>query len=220
MKETVFPGDFVQITGDTEHELHIPRGDQAIEYAVYSDTESWLYLHCESVVIPLAHGLSYSGRVLVRDAKWLLLRVAKKSAVVAARVASEERRLRDTNSGKPVATHVPAPPPLDVLAMARRLVGQKEDRGGEYLTPEDLEEMFPDDVDTEFGPGHVQLEEDEDIEDAIQARRARKAAQRASQNQPNQRAAGKEGDAGSERRSSDRGKPAERRPKEAAEDVD
>lgn len=219
MKEVYFPGNFEQLSGETEYELTIPRGDQAIEYAVYCDTEAWLYVHCESVVIPIAHGLSFSGRALVRDAKWLVLRVARKTAIVAVRVASEERRLSDKNSGKPVATHVPAPPALDVLAMARRLVGQREDVPLEGFSAEDLEDLVPDDVDTEFGLGYTQLEEDEDIIDAVQAKRERDKAAKPPEDKPTEGPSGKERGAGKQRRPSDGDEPSKSRAT-ASGDVD
>jgi len=51
-----------------------------------------------------------------------------------------------------------------------------EESGNYKIEGEDLEELFaglPDDVDTEFGPGFTQLEDDEEIVDAHERYQAR-----------------------------------------------
>lgn len=174
-------GEFVCHNGSTEYQLAVEQGDCQLDYFILADAEIQLYVSLGDTVLPLAVGTTLRGRILVKDAKWLMVRTAKKSTIIAAQVFQYRRRLIDENDRKPVAMHVPAAPPVDIRQMVDRLLAQKLEERGEYqveMTAEDLEDMYPEDVDTEFGPGHVQLEEDEDIYEELARRKAAKDAAR------------------------------------------
>jgi len=170
--------EFVCHVGSTEYQLAVEPGDCQLDYFLLADGEVQLYISLGDTVLPLAVGSTIRGRVLVKDAKWLLVKT-KKTTLVAAQVFQAPRRLIDTNDRVPVAMHVPTAPPVDLRAMVDRLLAQKLEERGEYqveMTNEDLEDLYPEDVDTEFGPGHVQLEEDDEIEEILHAERARRKA--------------------------------------------
>jgi len=173
--------EFVCHTGSTEYELAVEPGDCQIDYFILADTEVQLYVCLGDKVLPLAVGTNLRGRILVKDARWLLLKAPKKTAIVASQVFQSPRRLIDVNDRKPVAMHVPTAPPVDLRTMVDRILGQKLEERGQYqveMTNEDLEDLYPEDVDTEFGPGHVQLEEDEDIYEELSRRKAARDAAR------------------------------------------
>lgn len=173
--------EFVCHNGSTEYQLAVEPGDCQLDYFILADGEVQLYIALGETVLPLAVGSTIRGRVLVKDARWLMVRTAKKSTIVAAQVFQNPRRLIDTNDRKPVAMHVPTNPPVDIRQMVDRILAQKLEERGQYqveMTNEDLEDLYPEDVDTEFGPGHVQLEEDEDIYEELARRKAAKDAAR------------------------------------------
>jgi len=209
------PSEFVIQNGATEYQLAVEPGDCQIDYFVLADAEVQLYICCGEAVIPLAVGTSVRGHLLVKDAKWLMLKTQKKSTIIAARVFQAPRRLIDVNDRKPVAMHVPTAPPVDLRTMVDRIVGQRLEERGQYqveITNEDLEDLYPEDVDTEFGPGHVQLEEDEDIYEELARRKAaRDAARKGSKGKggPETPAAGKEPASTSGGGKEEPGKPAE-----------
>jgi len=177
--------EFVCHTGSTEYQLAVEPGDCQIDFYLLSDTEIQLYLSLGDKVLPIAVGTTVRGRLLVKDARWLMVKTGKKSAIIASQVFQNPRRLIDVNDRKPVAMHVPTAPPVDLRTMVDRIVGQRLEERGQYqveITNEDLEDLYPEDVDTEFGPGHVQLEEDEDIYEELSRRKAaRDAARKGSQ---------------------------------------
>lgn len=159
-------------TGETYYEVPLPAGDCQVDYTIMADGEVALYAGFEGKVVPIDHGTKLNGVLYIKDAEMLAIRTARKGIAVAIQVFHAERRLTDINDGKPLAVHVPTPPKMDLQQMMMRMVGQKPEHqlGDLELTPEEIQEQFPDDVDTEFGPGYVQLEEDEDIIDALRQR--------------------------------------------------
>lgn len=161
-------------TGETYYEVPLPTGDCQVDYTILADGEVSLYAGFQGKVVPIDHGVKLNGVLFIKDAEMLAIRTARKSIAVAIQVYHAERRLTDVNDGKPLAVHVPTPPTMNLQEMMMRMVGQKPEHqlADMELSPEEIQEQYPDDVDTEFGPGYVQLEEDEEIYDALKAREA------------------------------------------------
>lgn len=163
--------EFEVKSGEAEYALELPSGDCQLDYRVFADGDVALYLSAGAKVVPLDVGTRLTGRVMVRDAKWLLVKPAKKSTQVAISVHHAARRLTEYNSGKPVAVFVPEPPKVDLKTMVSRILAERGEAPPDIeFGPEDLADLMPDDVDTEFGTGFTQLEDDEDIADALRKR--------------------------------------------------
>jgi len=159
-------------TGDINYEVPLPKSDCQVDYSVMADGVVSLYAGFDGKVVPIEHGSKFHGVLLIRDAECLFLKTQDKATIVAIQVYHTERRLTEVNDGKPLAVHVATPPTINVQEMAMRILGQRlEGEAGDIeLTPEELAEMYPEDVDTEFGPGFVQLQDDEELYDALKAR--------------------------------------------------
>jgi len=169
---------FEMFSGKKEYAIDLEDGDCQLDYLVLSDCPCAVYVACGDKVLPIAVGVRCQGRVLVRDAKWIMIKPEKVSACVAIQVYHARRRITDHNDGKPVAVYVPQLPPIDLRAQVNRLVAQRLEESDSYLIERDDPEL-PDDIDDEFGAGSTQLEEDEEIEEYLHAQRERAAAAKA-----------------------------------------
>lgn len=156
--------------GEESYEVPLPKGDLQLDYEVMADGPVSVYLGLAGKVLPVDHGSKVSGMLLVCDAELVIVKPVKKATMCAISVYSAPRKLIDYNDGKPHTVHLPVPPVVNLQEMAMRLVGAKLEAPDVDITPEELADMYPDDVDTEFGAGYVQLEEDEEIYDALSKR--------------------------------------------------
>jgi len=160
-------------SGADSYAIDLEDGDCQLDYLVLSDMQCAVYLGLGDKVLPIAVGTRVSGRLLVKDAHWLMVKPENPAAQVAIQVFHVARRVVDANDGKPVAVYVPTLPPVDLRAQVSRLVAQRLEETDSYLIDRDPPEL-PDDLDEEFGPGSVQLEDDDEIEEHLNALRKRK----------------------------------------------
>jgi len=191
--------EFVVFCGEKEYVVPIPQGDVQIDYTVLADGPCAIYVAFGEKSVPLDVGHKLMGRLLVADVRWMMVKPEKKTTMVAIRVLHRERHLSDKNDGLSAVVQVPDREPYDVRAMVRRLVGQELDdaRGRTYDGPE-LDELVPDDVDPEFGMGHVQLEEDDELEEILHDARARARAARSGKGRAGEGQGGEGGNIGGE----------------------
>lgn len=203
--------------GEADYAVELGGGDRQVDYSILCDCECAVYIGAgKDKGIPIAVGTNVRGRVLVKEAQWLLVKPAKRTAVVAIQVMACERRIQDPVDGKPLAVFVPELPPINLMDHMRRLVGQKAEEEDIYIQM-DEEDLFPDDIDAEFGSGSMQFEEDDEIAEVIENEiRARREAAEAGKRGTDRREEDTEGDpeepGPAPRRRAKKKKPAEEAP--------
>lgn len=170
--------DFDVKTGDKEYVIDLEDGDLQLDYLFYCDRPFQLYIGMGDKVIPLGAGFTMQGRLRIKDARWLMLKT-EKTAQLACQVFAQTVAITERLDYTPLVVSIAPPPSVDMRAMVSRLVGQALEethgRGKQEVEIDELVGDLPDDVDPEFGPGFMDLDE-ERTESYIHAVRERQRA--------------------------------------------
>lgn len=174
--KVIHPELFSVVSGQSEYVIDVPDGDCQLDYWIMSDGWCTLYLSSDAHVMPLECGYSISGRCLVRGAKALIVKAAP-TAAVAIRVFHSEATVADPIDDKPIAVAIPEPQQIPLSELIGRVVADRVRAEVAALTgkePEDLEvdvddllEDLPPDIDEEFGPGHMEMDDDGPLFDEL-----------------------------------------------------
>lgn len=166
--DIVDPGIITVLTGETQHLIDLPDGDCQVDYDIRADGECKLYwiVADDGVLIPEALGAFLKGRRRVRHLKGMAVRCSK-STRVGITVYHQQVQIVDPLNDEPVEIITPEMPPMSLAQMVGGLVAQELASRGvddDQLDPEDIiEDMIesmPDDIDPEFGPGNMELDDE------------------------------------------------------------
>lgn len=181
--------------GREKYEVDLPDGHCQIDYELYSDGPLVLFVVAGKSVLPLDRGHRLCGRSRVRDMKSLLIRPDDKSQIVAIRVYHKELKVLEPLDDTPVEIVEPEGTSMSIYDMVGRIVGEHLVQQGvaeEQVSIEELVEDLPGDVDAEFGPGFMEM--DEEYEKKRAARVERGKSMRRDGRMPDGEKSGEDGD--------------------------
>ena len=159
--EIINPEKFDILTGENDYFIDLPDGDCQVKYHIRSDASVTLWACCEDKKrIPLETGNIIEGVLRIQRLKGLGISAAKKT-VVAVQVYHREMKLIDPINDKPVEVAMPEPLRITLNDLVSRAVGDalRQQNQGEDVEIE-LDELFEDDIDPEFGYGHMEPDTD------------------------------------------------------------
>lgn len=156
---TIDPSKITVLHGKEQYNVDLPDGDCQVDYSVCADGVVAAYVAAGSEVIPVAVGHLLRGRIRVRACCGFVVR-ADKSTVVGLEVYHSPITIDEKLDLTPVAIAEPNQSiPLHML-IARGVREELSRRGGDDVEV-DLEELdYPEDVDEDFGFGHMEPDEE------------------------------------------------------------
>lgn len=175
-RNIIDPSSYSVNFGKKEYLADIPDGDQQIRYDIRADGEVEVYLGAGDLGIPIGNGRHITGTLRVYDARFIIMRCAETTRVAASiRTAPITRREREDDT--PVDISVPEPMQINLQAMVSRLVGEAlaANNADTMIAVDDHIMGLPDDVDPEFGPGFMEMTEDEEIAMGVRAKQKKVA---------------------------------------------
>lgn len=165
-KRDFYPSQYVTGHGKTDYFVDVPNGDCQVQIDVRSSKPHTVYLHTSDdvAVAPVCYAQGTHTYATFNVAGLTHIRIAaNKDAVVSYRVQHRLRKMADPINDEIVSLPVP-PPQIPLATLVSRAVGERlSELTGETNPQIDLEELIddlPDDVDPEFGPGAMEMDEE------------------------------------------------------------
>ena len=177
-----------------QHEIDLPDGDVQMEYDIRSTGNVEMFLVAGEKLIPFDKGHKLRGIEKVRDVNGLVLRPEKKTQLIGVEIYLDTVTLGETGDDRPVEIAEPAPLTMSIHEMVGRVVGEamSEATGVDKIDIGELVDDLPDDVDPEFGPGYMEM--DEDYEALREKRRERGKRMLSDGKLPDDKKSGDDGD--------------------------
>lgn len=164
-----YPSQYTVASGKKTYYVDVPDGDCQVNVDCRSNSPHTIYLHTSNdpKALPIVYASGNretTGRFNVAGLVGISIETTEK-AVIAYKINHRERRMSDPINDYIVSLPVP-PPTVGLEELVSRAIAEKmEALTGETNPQIDLEELLEDeypDVDSEFGPGAMEMDEEFD----------------------------------------------------------
>lgn len=164
-----YPSQYTVASGKKTYFIDVPDGDCQVSIDCRSNQPHTIYLHVSNdpKALPIVYASGNrqtDGRFNIAGLTGISIETAEK-AVIAYKINHRERRMSDPINDYIVSLPVP-PPTIGLEQLVSRAIAEKmEALTGETSPQIDLEEILEDeypDVDSEFGPGAMEMDEEFD----------------------------------------------------------